>query len=56
MPAVNRSRTESDAKAWRDIWSAGQGVGNIDDIPPARDLVLRMEREYREAQARLGTL
>lgn len=48
--------TDSDAKAWRDIWSAGQGVGNIDDIPPARDLVLRMEREYREAQARLGTL
>ncbi len=43
-----------EAKAWRDIWGAGQGVGNIDEILPARDLVLRMEREYRETLARLG--
>ncbi len=42
------------AKAWRDIWGAGQGVGCIDDIPPARDLVLRMEKEYRSAKDRLG--
>ena len=43
----------SKAKAWRDIWSAGQGVGNIDDVPSVRDLVLRMEKEYREASQRL---
>jgi len=48
------SATESDAKAWKDIWSAGQGVGSIDDILPARDLVLRMEKEYRETLARLN--
>ncbi|MGB5333108.1 MAG: nitronate monooxygenase family protein [Woeseiaceae bacterium] len=42
------------AKAWKDIWGAGQGVGNIDEILPARDLVLRMEREYRETLARLN--
>lgn len=48
------SATDSDAKAWKDIWSAGQGVGGIDDILPARDLVLRMEQEYREALARLN--
>ena len=42
------------AKAWKDIWGAGQGVGNIDEIMPARDLVLRMEREYRETLARLN--
>jgi nitronate monooxygenase len=42
-----------DAKAWRDIWSAGQGVGNIDEILPTRDLVLLMEKEYIEARARL---
>lgn len=42
------------AKAWKDIWGAGQGVGNIDEIMPARDLVLRMEREYRETLTRLN--
>ena len=41
------------AKAWRDIWGAGQGVGSIDDIPAVRDLVLRMEREYQDARQRL---
>jgi len=45
---------KTDAKAWRDIWSAGQGVGNIDDILPARDLILRMEQEYLQAQRDLG--
>ena len=43
----------SKAKAWRDIWGAGQGVGSIDDIPAVDDLVKRMEEEYREAQQRL---
>lgn len=46
-------RSKEDAKAWRDIWGAGQGVGNIDDILPAYDLVLRMEAEYNEARERL---
>jgi len=46
--------TESDAKAWKDIWGAGQGVGNIGEIVPAREVVLRMEREYREALARVN--
>ncbi len=45
---------KADAKAWKDIWSAGQGVGNIDDIPPARDLVMAMEREYLSALSDLG--
>ncbi len=42
------------AKAWKDIWGAGQGVGSIDDILPAHDLVLRIEAEYNEARERLG--
>ena len=41
------------AKAWKDIWGAGQGVGNIDEVVPAYDLVLRLEQEYREARERL---
>ena len=40
-------------KTWKDIWGAGQGVGNIDDVPPARDVVQRMVREYSQAKARL---
>lgn len=46
--------SDLDAKAWKEIWGAGQGVGNIHDIPPARDVVMRMEREYRAALARLN--
>ena len=48
--------SKKDAKAWRDIWSAGQGVGNIDEIIPTRDLVLRMAEEYNATLARLGTV
>jgi nitronate monooxygenase len=47
-------RGQAEVKAWRDIWSAGQGVGNIDEILPAGDVVLRLEREYNEARARLA--
>jgi nitronate monooxygenase len=42
------------AKAWRDIWGAGQGVGAIDDVPGAHELVLRLDEEYRAARARLA--
>ncbi len=42
------------AKAWKDIWGAGQGVGNIRDIRPAREIVLELEREYRHAIQCLG--
>jgi nitronate monooxygenase len=45
--------SKSDAKAWKDIWGAGQGVGDIDDVLPARDVVLNMEREYRDSLAEL---
>ena len=46
--------SDIEAKVWKDIWGAGQGVGNIDDILPARDVVLRMEKEYRAALARVN--
>ncbi|HZX30329.1 MAG TPA: nitronate monooxygenase family protein [Rhodocyclaceae bacterium] len=41
------------AKAWRDIWGAGQGVGGIADILPAAELVSRMKEEYAAAKAAL---
>jgi nitronate monooxygenase len=40
-------------KVWRDIWSAGQGVGLIDDVPPVATIVDRLRREYDDARARL---
>jgi nitronate monooxygenase len=36
---------------WRDIWSGGQGVGLIDDIPSVADLVRRLQAEYIAACA-----
>ena len=36
-------------KAWKDIWSAGQGVGAIHDVPPVADLVTRLKAEYDAA-------
>lgn len=31
---------------WKDIWSAGQGIDLIDDLPSVHDLVLRLRQEY----------
>lgn len=41
-------------KAWRDIWGCGQGIGAIDKIVPAADLIARLGSEYRAALERLG--
>ncbi len=41
------------AKAWRDIWGAGQGVGLMDDAPSVADVVTRLQTEYAAAKARL---
>ncbi len=42
-----------DAKAWKDIWGAGQGVGTIDDVLPAGELIARLQQEYRSAKTAL---
>ena len=44
----------SKAKAWRDIWGAGQGVGLMDDVPAVGDVVARLKREYDEARTRVA--
>jgi nitronate monooxygenase len=41
------------AKAWRDIWGAGQGVGAISAVVGAGDLVARLAAEYEAAKAAL---
>jgi len=43
---------DDEAKAWKTIWSAGQGVGEIDDIPSADELIERLDNEYRKALVR----
>lgn len=40
------------AKAWRDIWGAGQGIGQITDAPPVAELVERLKIEFAEASER----
>jgi nitronate monooxygenase len=47
---------ERSAKAWKDIWGCGQGIGAIRDVVPVAELVARWRNEYRVAQARLGLL
>lgn len=39
----------SEAKAWRDVWGAGQGLGAIRDAPPVAAVVDRMRKEYAAA-------
>jgi nitronate monooxygenase len=40
-------------KAWKEIWGSGQGVGSVKKIEPVADQVARLEKEYREAKAKL---
>lgn len=42
------------AKAWKDIWGSGQGIGAIKAVEPVAKLVDRLEAEYRAARTRLA--
>jgi nitronate monooxygenase len=42
------------AKAWRDIWGSGQGIGAVQSIVPAAELVARLAQEYAHARSRLA--
>lgn len=59
LPVADKTKMDfgsggaSKAKAWRDIWGAGQGVGLIDDAPSVAEIVQRLTDEYRAARARL---
>lgn len=49
-PAQGGSGGHNGARLWKDIWAAGQGVGNIDDIPTVEALITRFEEEYHRVQ------
>jgi nitronate monooxygenase len=42
------------AKAWKDIWGSGQGIGAVKAVEPVEKLVDRLETEYKAARARLA--
>jgi nitronate monooxygenase len=52
-PEAMNFESASGAKAWRDIWGSGQGIGAVDKVVPTADLVARLAREYAEAKARV---
>ena len=52
-PEAMNFQSASGAKAWRDIWGSGQGIGMIDKVGPAGELIARLTKEYAEARARI---
>jgi nitronate monooxygenase len=46
---IDFDQPQSGGKAWKDIWSAGQGVGAIRSVQPVAELVTELRREYRQA-------
>ena len=54
LPEADQSKMNfGGAKAWKDIWGSGQGIGAVKDVVPSAVLVERLEREYREARSGL---
>lgn len=51
---VDFSQMNQDTKAWRDIWSAGHGVGTIEKVDTAANIVAQLREEYKEACKRLN--
>lgn len=45
---------ETSAKAWKDIWGCGQGIGAIDRVQPVADYVAQLRQQYADARHRLG--
>jgi nitronate monooxygenase len=42
------------AKAWKEIWGCGQGIGAVTKVQPAADYVAQLKREYAAAKTRLA--
>lgn len=52
-PSTMNFGSSREAKAWRDIWGCGQGIGAVREVVPAAELVARLQREYDAARLRL---
>jgi nitronate monooxygenase len=42
---------DHEVRAWKEVWSAGQGVGSVKDVLPTAELVVRLKREFDAAGA-----
>lgn len=47
------SKLNGEAKAWKDIWSAGHGVAAIQEVKSAQELVTQLKKEYKEAKEKV---
>ena len=59
LPEADPSKMDFDkattgAKAWKDIWGCGQGIGAVKAVEPVETLVARLAREYAAAKARIA--
>lgn len=52
-PSKMNFGSTGEARAWKDIWGCGQGIGVIREVVSTADLVARLKREYSEARERL---
>lgn len=53
-PDRNYTSAQGEAKRWRDIWAAGQGIGAVRGIEPVSEVVEQLVREYDEAGERFA--
>jgi len=56
LPEADASKmnfVDSGAKAWKDIWGSGQGIGAVDGVVPTAELVERLASEYAAARRRI---
>lgn len=53
-PGMDLTGAQAKIKAWKDVWSAGQGVGEVRAVEPLARIVATLEREYRAAGGRGG--
>ena len=42
------------AKAWKDIWGSGQGIGAVRAVEPAATMIARLKAEYEAAKAAIA--
>jgi nitronate monooxygenase len=54
LPAHGGMNMDNEARAWKTVWSAGQGVGSIHDVPTTAELCQRLIAEYRTVIAELA--
>jgi nitronate monooxygenase len=51
---MNFAEAGKKAKAWKDIWGAGQGIGAIREVTSTADYIEKLKREYAAARQRLA--